>query len=134
VGKMGFFGASLVAAIPAAFMVYLVVMAFMSDSSPSGILMIMVGGTGLLGLIVALIIPGYILMFVSKTGEIAPRKPKEKKAKKSKKKGKADDAEEDELESAEMAGDEFDDTTFDDAFDETVGSEGDDWDDFEDEK
>jgi hypothetical protein len=137
VSKLGFFGTSLVAAVPAAFMVYLVVMAFMSDSSPSGLLMIMVGGAGLMGLIVALVIPGYILMFVSKSGVIAPPKPKEKKAKKSKKKGQEDDAEEeaDEFESEESDFDEFGETNFDDEFDETAVSDGgDDWDDFEEEK
>jgi hypothetical protein len=135
VGKMGFFGASLVAAIPAGFMVYLVVMAFISDGSPEGLLMIMVGMAGLMGLVVALIIPGYILLFVSKSGEIAPPKPKTKKQKKQQ--GEAaenDDADaEDEFESAEMDADEFDDTQFDDEFEETAIAEGDDeWDDFED--
>lgn len=134
-GKLGFFGTSLVAAVPAAFMVYLVVMAFMSDSSPSGILMIMVGGAGLMGLIVALIIPGYILMFVSKSGVIAPPKPKEKKAKKGKAKDEEDQADEDDFESAESDFDEFGDASFDDEFDETAMPTGDDeWDDFEEKK
>lgn len=131
-GKLGFFGTSLVAAVPAAFMVYLVVMAFMSDSSPSGLLMIMVGGAGLMGLIVALIIPGYILMFVSKSGVIAPPKPKEKKGKA---KDEEDQAEEDDFESAESDFDEFGETSFDDEFDETAMPTGDDeWDDFEEQK